>query len=44
MDDFKDLGVIGWDVKDADYNYGETVKVENIHTQLWDIASESKNQ
>ena len=43
IDDFKDLGVIGWDVKDGkDYNYGETVKVENIHTQLFDIASESE--
>ncbi len=43
MDDFKDLGVIGWDVKDGKhYNYGETVKVENIHTQLFDIASESE--
>ena len=43
IDNFKDLGVIGWDVKDGkDYNYGETVKVENIHTQLFDIASESE--
>ena len=40
---FKDLGVIGWDVKDGrHYNYGETVKVENIHTQLFDLHSESE--
>ncbi len=43
MDAFKDLEVIGWDVKDGKhYNYRETVKVENIHTQLFDIASESE--
>ena len=40
IDDFKDLGVIGWDANAT--NYGETVKVENIHTQLFDIASESE--
>ena len=40
IDDFKDLGVIGWD---ANANYGETVKVENIATELWDNASESED-
>ena len=41
IDDFKDLGVIGWDTDNT--NYGETVKVENIATELWDNASESED-
>jgi len=41
IDDFKDLGVIGWDANAT--NYGETVKVENIATELWDNASESED-
>ena len=41
IDDFKDLGVIGWDTDNT--NYGETVKVENIATELWDNSSESED-